>query len=133
MACCCLLCAVGTLLEGGLFGQLRKCQPPHLLDLTTTEGMMQMCKEHAQECLHVQGCDLQSTQLRWRTIDQSITHSLTHFQHCAGCVQGVPEFCLSMNLCPELGVPNCATTSEPLNPPLRNQSSTWAACPYWLC
>ena len=65
--------------------------------------------------------------------DASHQSSITHLQHGAGCVQGVPEFCLIRNLCPELGVPNCATTSEPLNPPLRNQSSTWAACPYSLC
>ena len=46
-----------------------------------------------------------------------VNKSITHVQHRAGCVQGVPESCLSMNLCPELGVPNCATTSGPLNPP----------------
>ena len=40
------------------------------------------------------------------SIHQSIHQSINHFQHCAGCVQGVPEFCTSMSLCPELGVPN---------------------------
>ena len=43
-----------------------------------------------------------------------------HIQHHAGRVQGVSESQLSMNLCPELGLPNFATTSESLNPPLRN-------------
>ena len=36
------------------------------------------------------------------------------FQHCAGCVHGGPEFCLSMNICPELGVPNRPTTLKSL-------------------
>ena len=43
-----------------------------------------------------------------------INQSTTCLQHCAGSVQGVPECCPSMHLCPELGVPDCATTSESL-------------------
>ena len=36
-----------------------------------------------------------------------------------------------MKICPELGVPRCATTSESQDPPSRSHSSTSAACPYW--
>ena len=49
-----------------------------------------------------------------QAINQPINQSMTRFQHRAGCVQGGPASCPSMDLCSELGVPNCAMTSESL-------------------
>ena len=66
-------------------------------------------------------------------LHQASNQSSTQFQRRTGCVQGVPDSRLAMNLCPELGVPNCANISEPRNPPICSRSSTWAACPSWLC
>ena len=49
-----------------------------------------------------------------------LPHSINH-THISSILLGVSKECLtsflSMNLCPELGVPNCATTSESLDPP----------------
>ena len=44
---------------------------------------------------------------------QSINQSITHFQRCAGCVQGVFGFCLSMNPYPELPVTRCVQLHVP--------------------
>ena len=63
----------------------------------------------------------------------SINQSTTHFQHCAGCVQGVFVFFLSMTPHPELPVTSCATASEHPDLPSRNLSSTFAACPCQPC